>query len=93
MYQGYSQGNWRAFNDLERLRMWTWQRKMQLNCDKTEGVVFSVKRSKIEHPSLKLGLGVVIRKDEQKHLGLILDSKLNFTSHIRQTILKARREE
>ena len=36
-------------------------------------------------------LDVVIRKDEHKHLGLILDSKLTFTSHMRQAIFKARR--
>ena len=64
---------------------------MQFNCDKTEEVIFSVKRPKTEHPSLKLGLDEVARKDEHKHLGLILDSKLNFKSHIRQAILKARR--
>ena len=33
----------------------------------------------------------VAGKDEHKHLGLILDSKLNFKSHIRKAILKARR--
>ena len=77
--------------DLERVRLWKWQWKMQFNCDKTEELIFSVKRSKIEHLSLKMGLDVVIRKDENKHLGLILDSKLNFTSHIRRAILKARR--
>ena len=36
-------------------------------------------------------LDEVARKDEHKHLGLILDSKLDFKSHIRQAILKARR--
>ena len=77
--------------DLERVRLWAWQWKMQFNCDKTEEVIFSVKRSKTEHPSLKLGLDEVARKDEHKHLGLILDSKLDFKSHIRQAILKARR--
>ena len=69
--------------DLERVRLWAWQWKMQFTCDKTEEVFF--------HQSLKLGLNVVITKEKYKHLGLILDSKLNFTSHIRQAILKARR--
>ena len=77
--------------DLERVRLWAWQWKVQLNCDKTEEVIFSIKRSKTEHPSLKLGLDEVARKDAHKDLGLILDSKLNFKSHIRQAILKARR--
>ena len=54
-------------------------------------MIFSVKRTKTEHPYLNLGLDEVARKDEHKHLGLILDSKLDFKSHIRQAILKARR--
>jgi len=77
--------------DLERVNLWAWQWKMQFNSDKTKEVIFSVERSKIEHPTLNLGLDHVTRKDEHKHLGLILDSKLDFISHIRQAILKARR--
>ena len=77
--------------DLERVNLWAWQWKMQFNNDKMEEVIFSVKRSKIEHPTLNLGLDHVTRKDEHKHLGLVLDSKLDFISHIRQAILKARR--
>ena len=33
----------------------------------------------------------VVRKSEQKHLGMILDSKLDFQSHIKEAIQKARR--
>ena len=73
---------------LERVSLWAWQWKMQFNCNITEEVIFSVKRSKAEHPNL--GINDVTRNDEHKHLGLILDSKLNFKSHIRQAILKAR---
>ena len=32
-----------------------------------------------------------MRKDEHKHLGILLDSKLDFKSHIRQAMLKAMR--
>lgn len=77
--------------DLERVWIWAWQWKMQFNCDKTEEAIFSVKKSKTENPSLILGLDEFTRKDEHKHLGLILDPKLDFKSHIRQAILKARR--
>ena len=42
--------------DLERVSLWAWQWKMQFNCDKTEEVIFSVKRPKIEHPTLNLGI-------------------------------------
>ena len=47
---------------------------------------------KFPYFALKLGLDEVARKEKHKHLGLILDSKLNFKSHIRQAILNARRE-
>ena len=77
--------------DLEMVSLWTWEWKMQFNCDRTEEVTFSVKGSKIEHPPLKLGLDYVTRKDKHKHLGLIVDSKLEFKCQIRQALLKARR--
>ena len=32
--------------DLERVRLWAWQWKMQFNCDKTEEVIFRSKRLK-----------------------------------------------
>ena len=64
---------------------------MEFNAKKTEEVIFSAKRIKLHHPILFLGSTEVKRKSEHKHLGLILDSKLNFQSHIREAIMKARR--
>ena len=64
---------------------------MQFNADKAEEVLFSCKRNKSIHPGLKLGEEVIVSKVEHKHLGVILDSMLNFKSHIREAILKARR--
>ena len=77
--------------DLEKVRLWVWQWKMQFNTDKTEEVIFSTKLARSFHPPLLLGNDEVKREDEHKHLGMILDSKLNFKSHIRAAILKARR--
>ena len=77
--------------DLERVRLWAWQWKMEFNATKTEEVIFSAKRIKPHHPNLFLGENEVERKSEHKHLGLILGSKLNFKSHIREAIMKARR--
>ena len=76
--------------DLEIIDLWAWQWKMQFNAGKTEKVVFSCKRNKPTHPSLNLGEEVIASKEEHKHLGVILDSMLNFESHIREAILKAR---
>ena len=77
--------------DLTKINLWAWQWKMKFNADKTEEVVFSCKREKSIHPILKLGDEIISKKSEHKHLGLILDSKLNFKSHIREAIVKARR--
>ena len=64
---------------------------MQFNANKTEEVIFSCKRQKLNHPNLILGNDAIASKNEHKHLGLIPDSKLDFQSHIREVILKARR--
>ena len=77
--------------DLESVRLWAWQWKMHFNSDKTEKVIFSTKRVKPWHPPLTLGNDVVMRKAEHKHLGMILDTKLNFQSHVKEAICKARR--
>ena len=54
-------------------------------------VIFSTKRNKPYHPVLMLRNEEVSRKNENKHLGIILDDKLNFQSHIKEAIAKARR--
>ena len=77
--------------DLEKVNLWAWQWKMQFNADKTEGAIFSCKRNKLIHPGLRLGEEVIPSKLEHKHLGVILYSKLNSRSHIREAILDARR--
>ena len=72
--------------DLERVRLWAWQWKMRLNTEKTEEVIFSAKRVKPFHPPLFFGNDDVVRKSEHKHLGMILDSKLDFQGHIKGAI-------
>ena len=67
---------------------------MEFNPDPTKqatGVLFSGKKSSPYHPSLTFN-GTIIRKvNEQKHLGLILDSNLSFKKHITDKIIKARK--
>ena len=75
--------------DLEKVRMWAWQWKMQFNADKTEEVIFSWKKSRPRHPVLKLWNDEIKTSLEHKHLGMTLDKKLGFQSHIREAILKA----
>ena len=75
--------------DLEKIKLWAWQWKMQFNTDKTEEVIFSTKRIKPDHPPLKLGDDVISHLGH-KHLGMVLDSKLDFKSHLREAIVNAR---
>ena len=66
-------------NDLKIISEWAYQWKMQFNPDKTKQavqVIFSQKRIKPAHPILYFNENQVVTKQEQKHLGLILDSGL-----------------
>ena len=54
-------------------------------------VIFSQKSTKSIHPSLFLSEAPVVMKDEQKHLGMILDSALNFHSNVKEKIVSARK--
>ena len=49
------------------------------------------KRNKIDHPGILLNNTPVRKVEEHKHLGLVLDSKLSFSAHIKTAITKARR--
>ena len=54
-------------------------------------VVFSRKLKQLHHPEIYFN-GVEVKTVEfHKHLGLILDSKLTFASHINEKISKARK--
>ena len=77
--------------DIEKARLSAWQWKTQFSADETEEVILSAKRLRPQHPSLKLGNDEIIKVREHKHLGVVLDSKLNCRSHIKEAILKARR--
>ena len=52
---------------------------------------FCLKRSRHNHPELKLGLHNIPVEAEKKFLGIIWDSKLTFRSHIKDLIDKCRK--
>ena len=54
-------------------------------------VIFSQRKDAIIHLSVLLNGSEVAVKSEHKILSMILDSKLNFQSHIRQAVIKERR--
>ena len=79
-------------DDLETVSKWAVQWKMTFNPDLTKQaieVVFSAKKNKLEHPNLSLNDIPVAKKDDTKHLGVYLDSALNFSKHVREAVLKA----
>ena len=52
-------------------------------------MIFSHKSSRVDHPSVTFNNSPVARTSYQKHLGLYLDEKLNFSHHIKEKISKA----
>ena len=52
------------------------------------GVIFSRKNNKISHPTTTFNTVPVAGTSCQKHLGLHLDEKLNFSQHINLKISK-----
>ena len=80
--------------DLDLICRWAQQWKMSFNPDPTkqaEEVIFSHKLASLNHPPIYFNGIEVKRVSEHKHLGLILDSKLSFTSHINEKISTARK--
>ena len=81
-------------HDLGIIQQWAYQWKMELNPDPTKQaneVLFSCKRSSPYHPQLIFNGIAVAKVNDQKHLGLILDSRLSFEKHINEKIIKAKK--
>ena len=51
-------------------------------------VIFSRKLNKPIHPSLNFNNTVVIQSGTHKHLGMILDTKLDFKEHLKDKLSK-----
>ena len=71
---------------------WAFQWKMNFNLDATkqaQEVIFSRKTKKLPHPPLVFNNTNVTQPIYQKHLDIILDSKLTFENHINMVTTKA----
>ena len=53
-------------------------------------LLFTRKRNIINQPPIYLNGSEVKSVEEHKHLGLVLDTKLTFSAHINEKLLKAR---
>ena len=81
-------------SDLEKITRWANQWKMKFNPDITKQaieVIFSWKKNKPVHPPLQFNGIPVARKQNTKHLGIILDERLTFRPHILESIEKAKK--
>ena len=79
-------------HDLNMIKKWAYQWKMTFNPDpskQAEQVIFSRKRSNQNHPTVFFQDIPVYIVEEHKHLGLLLDEKLSFSSHIKDILTKA----
>ena len=80
-------------HDLTLIELWAYKWRMSFNPDPNKQAVevtFSKKRIPMNHPPISFNDVPVTNVQEQKHLGVILDSKLSFTSHIKSLISKSR---
>ena len=81
-------------HDLSLINLWSHKWRMSFNPDPIKQAVevtFSRKRVSLNHPNMFFNGSPVTKVAEHKHLGIVLDSKLSFASHIRSVISKSRR--
>ena len=81
-------------DDLEKISNWAYQWKMIFNPDKSkqaQEIIFSHKIQKVIHPSAIFNQMPVVWSYCQKHLGINLDEKLNFSNHFKEKISKAKK--
>ena len=86
-----AQSNSQLSSDSTKINGWAFKWKMSFNPDYTKRaheVVFSCKRIETHHPLLMINNVPVKRVPFHKHLGLILDSKLDFNEHINTVLSK-----
>ena len=80
-------------NDLREINNWAFQWKMIFSpdpCKQVQVVIISHKLQKISHSSIYLNNNPIGKASSQKHLGLILDTKLNFQEHIINILTKVK---
>ena len=79
-------------DDLQKISDWAFKWKMLFNPDVTkqaQEVIFSRKSNKTDHPVVFFNEAPVAKASCQKNLGMYLDEKLNFSTHIKEKIAKA----
>ena len=78
-------------NGLKKIGEWAFQWKMNFNPDPTkqaQELIFSRKVQTTNHPPIFFNENVVRQTSLQKHFGMFLDSKLNFSEHLKTIFQK-----
>ena len=78
-------------NDLRKISNLAFQWKMSFNPDpskRAQEVIFFRKLQKTSHPFIYFNSNPIEQVSSQKHLGIILDTKLNFQEHIKNLLTK-----
>ena len=81
-------------HDLNIIRQWAYQWKMEFNPDVTKQateIIFSCKKNKPNHPQLTFNNNTVVEVKDQKHLGLTFTPNLSFSKHIHEKLGKAKK--
>ena len=81
-------------HDLGLITNWAYQWKMSFNPDSTKQaveIVFSHKTKLVYHPPLYFNNILVSRVNDHKHIGMILEKKLNFSKHVNDKINKTKK--
>ena len=78
-------------NDLKKIDEWAFQWEMNFNPDtnkQAQELIFSRKVQVISHPPLFFNQSFVPETSLQKHLWMVLDSKLNFSEYLKTIFQK-----
>ena len=81
-------------HDLELIMQWAHDWRMSFNPDPLKQAVELIsptEKTEVDHPAILFNNVPVKKVDEHKHLGIVLDSKLSFSAHIRAAISKTRK--
>ena len=81
-------------HDLELISKWAHDWRMSFNTDPQKQAVeliFSKRKAEANHPVILFNNLPVMQVVEHKYLGLVPDSKLSFSTHIRSAMSKTRK--
>jgi len=89
--EGVNETQLKLTKNLDTITAWAHQWKMIFNPDITKQaieVIFSCKKNPAYHPELTFNGIPVARKPFTKHLGVYLDTRLDFSKHIKKKFLR-----